>query len=412
MIMAKRHSPLFRWSRGDCAVRAVLALLTLVLGYQSITYSLALTTQNTNPVLAHKLAPGNGRITATVAATKFAADQSASTRFEVTRLAQRALLQDAMAVQAVTALGLQAQLRGDTAKARLLFDYANTLSRRDLQVQLWTIEDAIARGDIPRTLHEYDVALRTSKAAPDLLFPVLSGAISEGEVRRNLVKTLAKRPQWANDFVSYVANAGVDPKSVISLFVDLHRSRVTVPADDERAAITRLIQVNETLSAWNYYSKLRRSPDRRSSRDPQFAMHLEAPTPFDWVISNDASVSASIDTEAGKSYLNFVAPSSVGGSVVQQMQFLLPGRYQIEGLSRGIDQPSDSTPYWSLSCWRGRELGQVVVPSSGTAEGRFSGMFSVPADCPVQMLTLFLRASDAVGGVSGQIDQVRLKAAP
>ena len=172
--------------------------------------------------------------TATLAATKFAADQSASTRFEVTRLAQRALLQDAMAVQAVTALGLQAQLRGDTAKARLLFDYANTLSRRDLQVQLWTIEDAIARGDIPRTLHEYDVALRTSKAAPDLLFPVLSGAISEGEVRRNLVKTLAKRPQWANDFVSYVANAGVDPKSVISLFVDLHRSRVTVPADDER----------------------------------------------------------------------------------------------------------------------------------------------------------------------------------
>jgi len=411
MIMAKRHSASFRRSRGDWAVRGGLTLLALVLGYQSVEYSFALTTQNTNSVLAHKLAPGNGRITATLALTKFVADQSASTRSEVLRLAQRALLQDPTAVQAVTALGLQAQLRNDTAKARLLFDYANTLSRRDLQVQLWTIEDAIARGDIPRTLHEYDVALRTSKAAPDILFPVLSGAISEDAVRRNLVTTLARRPQWGGEFVTYVANAGVDPKSVVSLFSGLHRSRITVPADDERAAITRLIQANETMLAWDYYSRLRRSVDRRSSRDPQFAMHLEAPTPFDWVVTNDASVSASIDIEVGKSYLNFAAPSSVGGSVVRQMQFLPPGRYQIEGLSRGIDQPSNSTPYWSLSCWHGRELGKVAVPASVTAKGRFSGMFSVPADCPVQMLTLFVRASDAIGGVSGQIDQVRLKPA-
>ena len=412
MILAKRHSPSFRRSRGDWAVRGGLTLLALVLGYQSVAYSLALTTQNTNPVLAHKLAPGNGRITATLAMTKFAADQSAGMRSDVTRLAQRALFQDPMAVQAVTVLGLQAHLRGDTAKARLLFDYANTLSRRDLQVQLWTIEDAIARGDIPRTLHEYDVALRTSKAAPDLLFPVLSSAISEGEVRRNLVMTLAGRPQWAGEFVTYVANAGVAPKSVVSLFADLHRYHIAVPADDERAAITRLIQANEMLLAWDYYSRLRGSLDRRSSRDPQFAMHLEAPTPFDWVVTNDASVSASIDIDAGKSYLNFAAPSSVGGSVVRQMQLLPPGRYQIEGLSRGIDQLSDSTPYWSLSCWRGRELGQVAVPASVTAKGRFSGLFSVPADCPVQMLTLFVRASDAVGGVSGQIDQVQLKPAP
>lgn len=411
MIVAKRHSPSLRRSRRDWAVRGGLALLASILGYQSVAYSLALTTQNTNPVLAHKLAPGNGRITAALAATKFAADQSAGIRPDVTRLAQRALLQDPMAVQAVTSLGLQAQLHGDTAKARSLFDYANILSRRDLQVQLWAIEDAIARGDIPRTLHEYDIALRTSKTAPDLLFPVLSGAISEDEVRRNLVMTLAKRPQWASGFVTYVANAGVDPKSVVSLFADLHKSHVAVPADDERAAITRLIQANETQAAWNYYSKLRRSPDRRSSRDPQFMMHPEAPTPFDWVITNDASVSASIDTEADKSYLNFAAPPSVGGIVVQQMQFLPPGRYQIEGLTRGIDQPIESAPYWSLSCWHGRDLGQVAIPTSATAKGRFSGTFLVPADCPVQMLTLFVRASDAIGGNSGQIYQVRLKPA-
>lgn len=392
-------------------MRAGLILLALVLSYLSVTYSLALTIQNANPVLSHKFAPGDGRVTATLAASKFAADQSPSTRSEVTQLAQRALLQDPMAVQAVTTLGLQAQLRGNIAGARLLFDYANMLSRRDLQVQLWTIEDAVARGNIARALHEYDVALRTSKAAPDLLFPVLGGAISENEVRRNLVITLSRRPQWANEFVAYVANGSVDPKFVAELFWDLHRSHVPVPADDERAVITRLIQANEILLAWNYYSKLRHSPDRRSSRDSRFAMHLDAPTPFDWIVTNDAGVSASIDTEGSKSYLSFAVPASVGGSVVQQMEFLPPGRYSIEGLSRGIDQPSNSTPYWSLSCWRGRELGQVAVPASATAKGLFSGIFLVPDDCPVQMLTLIARASDSVGGVSGQIEQVRLKSA-
>ena len=409
-MVAGRGSSL-RWSRGMWAVRTGLALLAVALGYQSVTYSMAVSAQRTDPARAHALAPGDGRIMAALAATKFAVDQSPRAQVDIAQLAQRALRQDPMVVQAVATLGLQAQLRGDTAKARRLFDYAGMLSRRELQVQLWAIEDAIGRGDIPGTLRQYDVALRTSKTAPDLLFPVLGGAIGEREVRRNLVATLAKRPSWMGDFITYVANFG-DPPAVAALLVDLRRAGVALSADTTRVVITRLVQAGAPMLAWRYYATVRASADRRMSRDPQFAARLDVPTPFDWVVVNEAGVSASLGQGEKGGFVDFAAPPSVGGDVVRQLQLLPRGRYRIEGRTRNIDQPARSAPYWSLSCWQGRELGRVEVSASATTNGYFSGVFNVPRDCSVQMLTLVVRASDTVGGVSGQIDQTRLVPMP
>lgn len=393
-------------------VRVALALVAAILGYQAIMRGLALAAQRTDVHRAHLLAPGNGQITAALAAAKFAADQSPSAQPQIRSLAQQALRQDPTAIKAIVTLGFQAQLRNDSVGARNIFDYAQKLTRRDLQVQLWIIEDAVARDDVPGALHQYDIALRTSKLAPDLLFPVLAGAIVTPEVRRGLVSVLTEYPSWTFDFVEYVANAGVDPKSVATFFIDLRRGGVEVPAEATRAAITRLVQTGSPMMAWRYYAAVRPSADRHRSRDPLFAARLDVPTLFDWVVADEAGMSVSIEAGEKGGFVNFNAPPSVGGDVVRQMQLLPPGRYRIEGRTRDIEQPAQSAPYWTLSCWRGRELGQVALPASAATNGRFNGLFTVPVDCPVQMLTLVVRASDAITGVSGQIVEAQLVPAP
>lgn len=407
--MASGRSRLLdRRSHAEWCVRIGLALAAVLLGYASVTYSMAMVTLRTSPAQAHGLAPRNARVSAALATIEFAADQSSAAWPRIDALARQALRRDALAVQAVVTLGLHAQTRGDTAAARRFFAYAETLSRRELQTQLWAIEDAIGRGEITQALHQYDIALRTSNLAPDLLFPVLGSAIAEPQVRAGLVATLSRRPLWANEFVDYVANTGKSPENTVLLLAELRRSGIVVSPDATRVVITRLVQAGAPMLAWKYYSSVRPTADRRRSRDPQFSAQLTQPTPFDWVIADGQNVSASIERDGGRGFVSFNIPASVGGDIVQQLQFLPPGQYKITGHTSKLAGATRSSLYWALNCWKGREIARVPLPNAPQGGGAFSGTYTVPVNCPVQMLTLSASPSDDVNGLSGEIDQARL----
>lgn len=364
--------------------------------------------RNGEPGRAHVLAPYDGRITAALAASRFAADPSSGQNGEAARLAERALRQDATAVRAVVTLGLQAQVRGDLATARRIFAYAQKLSRRDLQTQLWAVEDAVQRGDIDGALRHYDIALRTSKSAPDLLFPVLSAAISDEKVRAGLVALLAERPPWESAFVGFAADKGSDPRAIGAFLIDLRRAGVPVPAGAMAAAVDKLFTQGAFDAAWRFYSAMRPQADRRRSRDPRFNVELSAPSLFDWVLISNEGVSGSIQRGAAGGVFDFAVPPAIGGVLLQQRQLLPPGRYRLEGRGIGIEQPPRSRPYWTLTCPDGRELGRIEMPNSSQGDGVFTGYLIVPVECQVQTLSLVARSTDVADGVSGQIEHVQL----
>ena len=124
---------------------------------------------------------------------------------------------------------------------------------------------------------------------------------------------------------------------------------------------------------------------------------------------SDNSIAASIQRSHDGGVFEFSAPASIGGPVLQQVQLLPAGTYRLTGHSDGIAQDARALPYWMLTCRSsGRELGRVAVPKSAQGGGKFAGMLIVPTDCPMQTLTLFAQASDAIGGTSGQIDSIVL----
>lgn len=406
--MRQRRGVWARRSPAEWGVRGLLALLFATLGYASVTHSLAYVIKNRDQARAHALAPWDGRITARLARKLLTTDALPAQRAQSERLARLALSQDATAVPAVVTLGLNAQLRGDMQAARRLFAYAQKLSRRDIETQLWAIEDAVSRNDIPGALRYYDTALRTSPDAPTLMYPILTSAVSDPAIRAALVKTLAGRPLWSQSFTDYVAIKGSDPRSTADLFQKLRHVGVSVSEEAKAATINGLIASGLLEEAWRYYASVRPGANRRTSRDPRFSAGIANPSAFDWTPVSEAGISTSLQRGSQGGVFDFSAPASIGGILLQQMQMLPSGEYRIEGHSLDIDQPPRSQPYWVLTCRDGRELGRVVVPNSAQENGIFSGRFSVPANCPVQTLALVARPSDSISGSSGQIDQVRL----
>lgn len=398
------------WARRspvEWGVRALLAVGAAWLGYGAVSHALGNALRSASPDRAHELAPGDGRIAAAFASHLSGPEGTPADRSRADTLARAALRRDAIAVPALSTLGLNAQLRGDTAAARRAFAYAQKLTRRDLRTQLWAIEDAVARGDIPGALRQYDLALRTEKNAGELLFPVLSSAIVEPSVRAALVRMLATNPPWGGDFVIYAAAVSPDPRATLALLDAMHRARVPVPASASARVIDALLTGGDAEAAWRYYAALHAGVQRRTSRNPRFTAQAGGPTRFDWLAADDTVPTATLEMSANGGRFDFATSPGMGGAVLRQMQVLPPGDYMIEGAAV-IEQTDAPPPYWLLACADGRELGRVDV---APGRDRFAGRVSVPAECPVQALTLVVRPSERLTGVAGQVTQARVRPA-
>ena len=403
----RRHLP--KRAPREWVIRGTLAAAVAIAGCFSIAHTLAQVALEHDPALAHRLAPWDGRVTAALAATLAKLDATPAERARAERLSELALRQDPTAVAAASTLGIGAQLRSDEQRASHYFTYAERLSRRELTAQLWGIEDAVARGDVADAITHYDIAMRTRRESWELLFPVLSAASVNPQVRSQLARTLAREPLWSDAFIIHLVANGPDAKTTASLLSKLKKARIAIPEGVHARMIGVLLDDDSAEEAWRYYAAVRPNAARNRSRDPRFTAQLEMPTMFDWNAIGEAGLISTIHAEPQGGVFSFTAPTSLGGPMLQQLQMLPPGSYRLDGHSSGVDQTSGSLPYWTLSCRKDdRELGRVEMTNSARGGGVFSGTLTVPADCPVQRLVLFARASNAIDGLSGQIDHVQL----
>ena len=405
----KQNNPFAKRTPTNWYARIALILGLIVAAYSSLTSTIANVMVKFDPARAHSIDPQNGKVTAADAEDIFTQHPVADESAPSIRLAQEALRQDPTAVKALAVLGLQAQLRNDTARANQIFAYSTQLSRRDLRTHIWAIEDAVTRGDISGALRHYDIALRTVPDAQPLLFPVLTTALIEPQIRSMVVRILAKNPIWGSNFVLYAATSGVDPEGAMKLFAEAEKAGLKIPPRQRASLVDALFNVGKTDEAWAAYVRLRTDAVRNQSRDPNFELIGNARTLFDWRPGDDPALSAAIlNSGKGRGLLDFSVPPSTGGVLVRQTEVLPQGTYRLEGRSRAIEQPSRSQPYWALTCQDGRELGRIPVPNSAQAHGAFLGSFTVPKECTIQTLSLIAVSSDEISGVSGQIIRAQL----
>lgn len=403
-----RHSTYPRPSGVEWGVRLLLGAAALCLGWIAIASSLAFTIRERAPERAFALWPFDGRVAAALSNQEMMGSTSIVRREQANRLARRALGTEPTEATALATLGINAQIRGKIEAARRLFAYSEKLTRRDLQARLWSIEDAVARNDIPTALRQYDIALRTSRLAPDLLFPVLEAALTDPSIRSQVRHVMVGRPPWSEHFIGYVGGNGRDARISARFYRELQAIGIPIPDWARAGVISRLVDANQIAFAWAYYASSVAKVDVRFSRDPEFVAQHRHPSVFDWQPAQESGITTSIQRGDRGGFFDFAVASSIGGTLLRQRQMLPAGKYIFEGHATGGDASNEQQPYWTLTCDGARELGRISMPM--TADGaRFTGGFTVPGGCPSQILSLVARPTDAIGGSSGQVDYAQLK---
>lgn len=383
--------------------RFVWALLALPLALLSLSDTLAQAVARADPQRAHALAPWNGVIAARLAEREFSITPSASTDSRPYRLAQLALRQDATAAGALNVIGMTAQARRDTTAARAAFAHALTLSRRELPARIWAIEEAVARGDIRQALANYDVALKTSRSATDLLFPVLGTAIAEPRIRSELLRVLSSNPVWKPALVKYLATSGKNPLATLALLREGGEA-LPVDAEDRVNLVNALLAKGDVAAAWTYYRTFRDGAQRTRSNDPRFAVRIAHRSRFDWNLAETPGISASLQATASDGGIDFAIAPGAGGPIVEQALYLPPGQYLLTTRAEEVGSAAtdlQTRPYWKLACSNGKELARLslVSPESATVS------FTVSPACPWQSLQLVARSPSGFSGIQGRVRQ-------
>ncbi len=161
---------------------AILAATTY-LAWLSFIHAVASITWRQNPDTALYYVPDHPLALSRKADELFAQRQDPATLAKVEAMAKQSLRGGALNPVAIRLLGYVADARGDTKKARHLMLLSQKVSRRDLGTQLWLIEDAVARDDKRAALNHYDIAMRATPSSFPILFPTLTGALGDPDVR-------------------------------------------------------------------------------------------------------------------------------------------------------------------------------------------------------------------------------------
>ncbi len=382
--------------------KAFAVALVLLVGALAVRHSLGMALATKRPELALQLDRENATVLAQAALTLVQGEATPQRR-KARDLARAALAREAGNVNALAAFGLASDKPKQVAA---VFTAADRLSRRNLIVQVWMIENAVAKGDVSGALRQYDIALRTSRAAPSMLFPVLVDATSNDQLLPAIAKTLAQRPLWGGLYLQQLAQSGKDLHRIALLFAMLKQQGVATGAAADTALYTRLLEAQLFDDVWKVYASDHRGAQHAAVRGDTFGEDPVVKTPYDWQLSDNEFVTARIEqTTSSKGELIFTTAAGEGGDVAKQTLSLTPGTYTLQAEVGAIEAADAQPPYLRLVCLpSGTELARKPLPLQGT-----NGVsFSVSAGCPAQTLSIVAPPASGLGTVNGTIRSVRL----
>lgn len=352
-----------------------------VLAWVAASSGLAMAARKANPTLAARLAPGNALVD-----TEFARQALLTDRAMAVAAAERALRRDATRASAAGVLGLASAQAGNRERGKALLAYSEALTRRDLQVHLWSIELAAERGDIAQTLHHYDFALRVNRTAPNMLFPILAGAITDPLIRTPLAGLLRDELPWKDGFLEFLRVRSNDQAAAGQLMKDILARGGRLPPAVRDGMIGNLLQVREFDLAWALYLSAHPRERRDGVRNGAFEASAEVTsTPLDWNLGDLGDARAEIVGATSGNALQLITEG--GGGVVAWQRLLMPvGAYTLAahvGPAEGIDPGTGTLTIGCLNS--GAQLATVQLTMRA---GDVRVRLVVPAGCEAQTLNL------------------------
>ena len=393
---------------GRTLARAGLALACLALAAGVALKGAAVHLAAADPNAAAPLAPYDAR--AAVAAAQAQVAKGAVASPEVRRLVAQALARDTTLTSAIEIRALQAEAEHDPAREARLFALSSEISRRSLPTRLWLIQRSVERGDVARALDDFDIALRTSSAAPDVLFPVLARAASDPALAEPIARVLDRPQDWRLVFLHYAITEAHAGPGVAAVLMRMRDRRAILDGRVDEALIGELVSEHAFGLARQVRLAFGPPPDGTLVADPRFADPRQR-YPFGWNLVDGGTAGAHRARVDGRPGLEYQASPGAGGAVATQILTLPAGDYRLTVTTAKPSSDLMSLPFWTLTCGgdTSRQIGLIDQP--GTAGVAAALDFTVPQGCAGQWLVLTLRPSDEED-LTGSIASVQVTSRP
>lgn len=312
----------------------------------------------------------------------------------------------------VRLLALRYLVAGDERRAASLFAYGNALSRRDIPTQLWLLEREVAQNHIERALDHYGIVLNVQPQMQDILFPILTGALSHPDLALPIARLAVHGDAWRSDFVYFVGEHAENPAVAGNFLIALASLGDTPQTDQIQRPLGRLLNARNYVGAALLY----RLADPRwhlgdppSQIDGGFDRGSDLP-PLGWEYNRtlawrgaraDDQTNQALHANLGNGNATWIA----------RRQLVIPaGQYRIEGAYGLSDRAAQGTLRISLACApEGNDASAASVPLR-SASGRFSIVVGI-ANCPAPWLILSLEGGETSPPSQAWFDDLRLSAA-
>lgn len=389
----------------------LIALAALAAGWMTVGVGMANLRRSHDPVQALSFAPFDARAQGNEAERIFRRMGSNREQLaDVEERARAALRRDPTVVDGWRLLGAIAQLRGEEERGRALMRFSERVSRRDLQTQLWLVNDAARAGQVDELLRHADTGLRTSSSGGRTLTPILIAVSTDRRLAARIAQLLAADPPWERDFAYQLTHSSLIGDSVPLLVAPLANG--AVEREIMMPTVQRLATARDYDNAWRVYQLLKPGETAAPAavRDGSFDKKWGI-APFDWSSPLEGPVAAErrVRADAPENVALFLrAAAGTTGEGARQMLLLPPGRYSLAFAAGSIADVGAAAVDWQLSC-----AGEPpVVLSQGRhlptrpAGSRQSISFAVPPGCPAQLLVFSARSDDQISASESWIDEI------
>lgn len=317
---------------------------------------------------------------------------------EIAIRARRALLADNLSADAFDLLARVAAAQGKSDLAATYADAASRLSLHESASNLLRASRALDTRDYAGAVGALDTQMRSLLSSTNQIAPTLLKIAEDPEGLKQVVAVLSSNPPWRDMFMSALPRSMANGVTPLEIFRGLAATPQPASRANMAAYLDELVRRKDYDGARYGYLQLL-PPEQLGDVGLISNADFDKPPfggPFDWHIKRGSGVKAEIVSQQDRPKDRaLLLQFGSGRTSFEVLQYLMlpPGRYGFSVEARG-ELAGPRGLVWRLVCADDkRKLGETPM-FLGQAESwvEMPATFFVPADCPVQILTLLLDA--------------------
>lgn len=288
-------------------------------------------------------------------------------------------------------------LSGKRSLIPSLMALSGGLGWRDLQTQLYLVQQAIQNGDADVFAQRFDAYQRQAPANASIL-SLLDRYVSDGNVRDAIVRRLAAQPDWRSDYLQHVDT--FDARVIAGrelLLTALSRAGSPAALTEIQPYVAQLANQGSAIDAHRIWMRFIAHRDAWSGLvyDGGFKYlgGSDSPSPYEWNLPNISGASATAETVSQGHVLHIQSDGTSNGPLATELLWLAPGDYRLlvhASVGENVIQREENYPFeWSVLC---DDVRQLLSSPDGEGAPAVAGVrtysFRVASDCPSPMLSI------------------------